>query len=639
MNIRIKNFTNIKEASLDIEENKLNFIYGISGSGKTSISLALTTKMDELEKYKTFGTKEEVVVNLNKQINFEVFNVKAIEEYTFRRTGLGIYDVIYGENDELKALKEELILFLDGDELKDVRAIIERQHAKIELIQSALDIKTTAKGGLSKTGLFGTLAKPNSYYDSNPKIDASTKKWIKQGQSLIKDSICPFCEQNMVNEIVEKIIQISNELPEEFSRVLEAEKQLKSIGIDANVTEINKTEVQIELKESIENHFQILTEMKAISSALNISINDDKALEKKVNIKLSEDTIKIFSDADIDIVEIINTLRNEQEGYTKLKNMYNGKLKTQIKKNIRLIDQYFKHFGINYKFEKQNSLSRTPYSLVHLDSTENSSESLSTGEQNVISLILFVLAFKDKNIIIDDPASSFDEYRRERIIDFILRERYIESMSPKTTIILSHDQIFLKFLTLNYMSKDKYSKFIGSVLHFENNQNKCVVSNISVTDMGSISSHIIKQATASISYFQQILNLRLYFEHIDIASPEYGYLSKILHSVKSPISTEQFSKDITDIGTTEEKLIENIYSKTDIRLPLFKDSVLTVDFNSLSQFEQLCYVREHLQNREEKKELNNIVHFNYALSHLLNPYKFNFQSQSAYSILKDYSPN
>ena len=45
---------------------------------------------------------------------------------------------------------------------------------------------------------------------------------------------------------------------------------------------------------------------------------------------------------------------------------------------------------------------------------------LSFGEKNIIGLILFLLANKDKEmLIIDDPASSFDEYRRKVIFDFI----------------------------------------------------------------------------------------------------------------------------------------------------------------------------------------------------------------------------
>lgn len=35
----------------------------------------------------------------------------------------------------------------------------------------------------------------------------------------------------------------------------------------------------------------------------------------------------------------------------------------------------------------------------------------------------------------------------------------------------------------------------------------------------------------------------------------------------------------------------------------------------------------------DKNELNNVVHFNYALNHLLNPYKFNFQSVKSYKII------
>lgn len=41
MNIKINNYKNLKNLNLDIQENKINYIFGISGSGKSSIGDAL----------------------------------------------------------------------------------------------------------------------------------------------------------------------------------------------------------------------------------------------------------------------------------------------------------------------------------------------------------------------------------------------------------------------------------------------------------------------------------------------------------------------------------------------------------------------------------------------------------------------
>lgn len=42
MKINIKNYKNIENLTLDIEDNKINHIFGISGSGKSSIAQALS---------------------------------------------------------------------------------------------------------------------------------------------------------------------------------------------------------------------------------------------------------------------------------------------------------------------------------------------------------------------------------------------------------------------------------------------------------------------------------------------------------------------------------------------------------------------------------------------------------------------
>ena len=42
MKIKIKNYNGIKEIEYEIEDKKINFLFGISGSGKSSIATALS---------------------------------------------------------------------------------------------------------------------------------------------------------------------------------------------------------------------------------------------------------------------------------------------------------------------------------------------------------------------------------------------------------------------------------------------------------------------------------------------------------------------------------------------------------------------------------------------------------------------
>lgn len=47
MHIQINNFHNISSLSYDIEDNKINFLYGVSGSGKSSIVKAIAQGANE----------------------------------------------------------------------------------------------------------------------------------------------------------------------------------------------------------------------------------------------------------------------------------------------------------------------------------------------------------------------------------------------------------------------------------------------------------------------------------------------------------------------------------------------------------------------------------------------------------------
>ena len=47
MQITISNYNNIRNLDYEIEDSKINFLFGISGCGKSSIAKALTKKSSE----------------------------------------------------------------------------------------------------------------------------------------------------------------------------------------------------------------------------------------------------------------------------------------------------------------------------------------------------------------------------------------------------------------------------------------------------------------------------------------------------------------------------------------------------------------------------------------------------------------
>lgn len=62
MNITIENFKNLKQLNYTIDDNKINFLFGMSGSGKSSILSALAD--DVPNNYRKFGLSSSDIVQI-----------------------------------------------------------------------------------------------------------------------------------------------------------------------------------------------------------------------------------------------------------------------------------------------------------------------------------------------------------------------------------------------------------------------------------------------------------------------------------------------------------------------------------------------------------------------------------------------
>lgn len=79
MHIKIKNYKNLKEINYHIEENKLNFLFGLCGSGKSSIIDALIAETTENDRtFSSLKDDNQIVEIDNKKVSpteIHVFNV------------------------------------------------------------------------------------------------------------------------------------------------------------------------------------------------------------------------------------------------------------------------------------------------------------------------------------------------------------------------------------------------------------------------------------------------------------------------------------------------------------------------------------------------------------------------------------
>ena len=75
MKINISNYKNIEELKLEIEDNKVNHIFGISGSGKSSIAKALSSQVTD-DDVKVGKKIEECIIKVDdKEVNCSNFSI------------------------------------------------------------------------------------------------------------------------------------------------------------------------------------------------------------------------------------------------------------------------------------------------------------------------------------------------------------------------------------------------------------------------------------------------------------------------------------------------------------------------------------------------------------------------------------
>lgn len=85
--IKIENCNNIVEGELDIEDGKLNILYGINGTGKTTIAKAIefSKEPQKIEELQSFFTENPASVSINPEIGkILVFNEDFVRNIVFK---------------------------------------------------------------------------------------------------------------------------------------------------------------------------------------------------------------------------------------------------------------------------------------------------------------------------------------------------------------------------------------------------------------------------------------------------------------------------------------------------------------------------------------------------------------------------
>jgi ABC-type lipoprotein export system ATPase subunit len=626
MNIAIKHLKNIDKLDIDIEDKKINFIFGISGSGKSAIADALTkAEMDDLIQVgKQFEDLHILVDGKERNLsNFAIFDEKQIEKLDlYSEEGEDAYEIIFSNNGKyIETVKEfENIV----SKLNDKKSqLMNKQFVIRKLLDGQSIKKLTRKGELPKTANVMKIMDIHSKTNSttlNKAVEYGQDKvsWIKKGVTFddYNKKICSFCEQSLKDDRITEINDILS-IDNKFFKVIEEDE---SVYNDLNIPKPDYFSV-----DSLKNHSKtmidyanILDDILKINSFLELADIDNTEPKELSKIKLSNAFKKSFPD----IYAIVEETNANLESIKRQLSIIKYQMKNTISSNKNSINQTLKVLGIKYRLVERPIKPRekkASFLLKHISETKeevNQVSYLSTGEKNIIALIFFLLKNKRKNIIIDDPASSFDEYRRKIIFNYIKKNH-----NKRTILVLSHDEVFSKFaIKAKYKEKNKN---IGIVNFMSNYSGKPFVTDINPDDYKSFEEFVKTRIKLTDNYLSKIVNCRLLYEiecqNSEETNIQYGYLSAIIHGS----GAEQIKEFLKKNNFEEKDLLDEINQKWSVKLPMYsKNEIEDAEITELTNFEKIFYLRETIKEKKLRDEMSDLIHLNDKLAICLNPYKF-----------------
>jgi len=647
MKIEIKHFKNLTNLKYSISDNKINFLFGMSGAGKSSILEALAG--DSPADCKTFGSSESVIVEIEvdgKKILPTDTHIFDIDKMNFILESPDVEDfkeIVVSDPKEHKRIHDAL-----EKKLKKVNDAIKDEINNYEDYGSLLDglkaRKLTKDGKLSNSSPFAkTIAKLKAAKDKRifkniASIDAKTFEWMLKGIGFIKNESCPFCDKKMSKK---KIKQLNKMADFDSKAIGNIKEQISNHTVifgtisSYEYNEMKKIEKQIikyaksigmfdDILKQIRNMFELdFDYLKFVSIALDSNFK-----------KIFPKTYKAYTSLCSDMPSLQDAIRNTQQ---ETDNFLKGKKK--------IINDILEELNIPYVFDVQyHRTGPNEYSLTHKKDPSKSDDKnhMSSGEKAIVSLIMFLVSSKSTNYriyIIDDPVSSFDNYRRKIIYDYILR-----FLKGKTTLILSHDTVFSKFAI-----EDSKRKTIGDISYLSNNgENAAIVNSIKNVPIVSFQKSVVLQFDSATNQYQAALLARYLFEEeYGKNNIKYSYLSKIIHGY----SYTDIDSWLLRKGVAEDTLVKAI--NNDLREKGVKKNLLSclnpnynknIDISKYSIFEKCIICRELVKkglfsvSASISNELNNSVHLNDNFTICLNVFEFPVISRTLFDVINALPP-
>lgn len=626
MKIHLENYRNIGKLDYEPEDGKINFLFGICGSGKSSILRALSSEVQPIDVSCGLPLDATMVLVNGDSPSYGEYQLYCddVQSALFKKDAdAETYRILVGDE---AALEESEKAFLsEVEQLREHLSDLHNFRSQVEELTKQMGKgakQNTEFGKAAKIEKLETAIKSASTQirEAAEKQGASYLKWKADG-ATIDDSfelgVCPFCGSRLSEEIKNQIEEIESLKISDFKLIDASTTVLSDLGLPS-ISNLNNSKQLEELKSEV---LKIYRTKEEIDDVISLCLAPKKALVNDDDIKpleLSEDTYKRFPSLE-HIVQDVNAKNIELK---RLVSEMRGTFNRMVSQHLRILNQQLKAFSIPYKFEKdltdRNSKTAS-FLLSHIESVQDDDmrTSLSTGEKNIVALLLFLQDQGKDTLLIDDPASSFDDFRRSQIYSQICR------VKNKTVIVVSHDQAFIRRAV-----NDTRNERRGKIQMISAGSDGFKIQEITKDDYCYLDDAIKNRIARASSYEQQIVNARLFAEIHKAVNPiVYEYLSAILHGT----TKEEIQVLLTQREVSENYLL-NMLSEEGISIDEMPEIVDFKNIDGLCVFEKLILLRELLTKKknqgislssEEKEQvhiINDIVHMNDSMMFCLNPY-------------------
>ncbi len=621
MKIEIKGYKNLKNFEVEPRDGSINLIMGMSGSGKSSIGGAICKK--DLLKNKTINYTGEQVVKVDGLEDFGsvmYFDKDICNSYLKETDNEEVYDIFIEDKRAVDEASEKV-----DREIKYLKEALDNSESHYNKLKSIVDDlvgKSLNKNGSLKQTSKLLAVKKSLKNSSNSKILASIRSiginkfsWIKAGQAYIEDKKCPYFERKMPKQLITKVDKMIDYDEMALSKIFVHAEEL-SFHIEHSLSEIYKLEEDvISIYKAVKDYENVSEEIKKIESYKVEEMNEIRiSVEMKKHFKALSDSLRVFN--------------NHLAKYKKVVGEARKATRNVLNRRTKQINEILEKMSIHYRIKANfNRKKIESYTLALIEDKENLDRryAMSTGEQNIFSLILFIYKCINsdcKLIVIDDPASYYDDYRKNEIFNLIR-----DKLDKKTILMMTHDSVYAKYI----LCAGGRSKRNDLVLYLEN-VNETTLKEVSKEDFGIFEDFVKERITESADYYQKIVNSRILYEGKN-NSHAYGYLSKIIHLE----SQDDVKNYIDEKNTTESKILDKIKSDFGVDLPLYEGPMSVIDLSNYSILEKAFVAREEKEKFSSYiDELNESVHVNRMLRVRLNPYEFNFCTKRLYERLTDY---